>query len=563
MANAISILPDQQLAALNDVYRKAVARKRLKATLAAAVFFAALVIAAIGAEVNLRTLFTYFGNFVSYFDRILTLEDGTRVWTNFGEWFWGWQKWLKMLGETILISYVGTLIGAVFAFALNFFAAQNTSPAPWLRFVIRRILEFARTVPGIVFALIFVIAFGLGPMAGVLAIAVHSTGALGKLFSEIVENADMKPVEGVRSTGASWLSCMRFAVLPQVTAGYASYALLRFEINVREASVMGFVGAGGIGQELVVAIRKFYYSDVSAILVTIIVTVFVIDITTGWLRGKTVRQGGTRMSQLPKPDTDALRTKYPDVFDRPASARLAMPAVILAVLAIFVFGLVDLGFSPAKLVSGLSQLGWITLMMIPPDPGSSLPAYLAALGETLSIALLGTTLAAVAALPVSLLAARNIIPSNLLRFPVRRFLDSIRGVDTLIWALVWINVVGLGPFAGVLAIAVSDFGAFGKLFSEAIEAADRKQVEGIRASGGSALHEIRFGLMPQVASGDRGAGALFHRVEYAFRHHHRHRRRRRHWPAASRANPRAGVAEGLVPDPDDFGRCRRHRLDLR
>jgi phosphonate transport system permease protein len=204
------------------------------------------------------------------------------------------------------------------------------------------------------------------------------------------------------------------------------------------------------------------------------------------------------MSQLPKPDTDALRTKYPDVFDRPASARLAMPAMIFVTFAIFVFGLVDLGFSPAKLVSGLSQLGWITVMMIPPDPGSSLPAYLAALGETLSIALLGTTLAAVAALPVSLLAARNVIPSNLLRFPVRRFLDSIRGVDTLIWALVWINVVGLGPFAGVLAIAVSDFGAFGKLFSEAIEAADRKQVEGIRASGGNTLHEIRFGLMPQV-----------------------------------------------------------------
>jgi phosphonate transport system permease protein len=286
MATAVSILPAQQLAVLNDAYRKAMARKRLKATLAAAVFFAALIIAAIGAEVNLRTFFTYFGNFVSYFDRILTLENGSRVWTDFGEWFWGWKKWLRLLGETILISYVGTLIGAVFAFALNFLAAQNTSPTPWLRFVIRRLLEFARTVPGIVFALIFVIAFGLGPMAGVLAIAIHSTGALGKQFSEIVENADMKPVEGVRSTGASWTSCMRFAVLPQVAAGYASYALLRFEINVREASVMGFVGAGGIGQELVVAIRKFYYSDVSAILVTIIATVFVIDIATGWLRGR-------------------------------------------------------------------------------------------------------------------------------------------------------------------------------------------------------------------------------------------------------------------------------------
>src|SRR6266850_1108543 len=286
MTTAVTILPSQQLAALNDTYRKAVARKRLRFTIATAIFFAALVVAAIGAEVNLRTFFTYFGNFVSYFDRIFTLENGARVWTDIGEWFWGWRKWLKLLGETILISYVGTLIGAVIAFALNFLAAQNTSPNPWLRFAIRRLLEFARTVPGIVFALIFVIAFGLGPMAGVLAIALHSAGALGKLFSEIVENADMKPVEGVRSTGASWLSCMRFAVLPQVTAGYASYALLRFEINVREASVMGFVGAGGIGQELVVAIRKFYYSDVSAILVTIIVTVFIIDIGTGWMRGR-------------------------------------------------------------------------------------------------------------------------------------------------------------------------------------------------------------------------------------------------------------------------------------
>ena len=204
------------------------------------------------------------------------------------------------------------------------------------------------------------------------------------------------------------------------------------------------------------------------------------------------------MSRMQVEDRDALRARYPDAFNRPASARLATPATLLVAAGIFLFGLVDLEFSPARLFAGLHQLGWITLMMLPPDPGSSLPLYLKALGETLSIALLGTTLAAFVALPVSLLAARNIVRSNVLRFPVRRFLDSIRGIDTLIWALVWINVVGLGPFAGVLAIAVSDFGAFGKLFSEAIEAADRKQVEGIRASGGNALHEIRFGLLPQV-----------------------------------------------------------------
>jgi len=204
------------------------------------------------------------------------------------------------------------------------------------------------------------------------------------------------------------------------------------------------------------------------------------------------------MNKLPSANSEELRARYPAVFARPMASRAAVPAIFVAALALFIFGLNELEFSPARMLSGLKQLGWITMMMIPPDPGSSLPAYLAAMGETLSIALLGTTLAALFALPVSLLAARNIIPSPWLRFPVRRFLDSIRGVDTLIWALVWINVVGLGPFAGVLAIAVSDFGAFGKLFSEAFEAADRKQVEGIRASGGSPLHEIRFGLLPQV-----------------------------------------------------------------
>jgi phosphonate transport system permease protein len=142
------------------------------------------------------------------------------------------------------------------------------------------------------------------------------------------------------------------------------------------------------------------------------------------------------MSLLPTPERKRLRSQYPEVFARPASARLATPAMISGAVAIFLFGLVDLDFSPARLLAGFSQLGWITMMMIPPDPGSSLPAYLVALGETLSIALLGTTIGALVALPVSLLAARNIVPSGIFRFPVRRFLDSIRGVDTLIWALV-------------------------------------------------------------------------------------------------------------------------------
>jgi phosphonate transport system permease protein len=132
--------------------------------------------------------------------------------------------------------------------------------------------------------LIFVLAFGLGPLPGVLAIAIHTTGALGKQFAEVVENIDSKPIEGVAAGGGSWVQIVRFGAVPQVLSNFASYALLRFEINVRGAAVMGFVGAGGIGQDLIEAVRKFYYTDISAILLLIIVTVMMIDFVTERVR---------------------------------------------------------------------------------------------------------------------------------------------------------------------------------------------------------------------------------------------------------------------------------------
>jgi phosphonate transport system permease protein len=136
----------------------------------------------------------------------------------------------------------------------------------------------ARTIPDLVYALIFVFSFGIGPLAGILAIAVHTMGGSGKLFAETVENIDMKPVEGLRATGANWLQMVRFAVLPQVLPNFTSFSLWRFEINVRTASVIGFVGAGGIGQELYTAIRMLYYEDISALLLLLVATVMLIDV---------------------------------------------------------------------------------------------------------------------------------------------------------------------------------------------------------------------------------------------------------------------------------------------
>jgi len=177
----------------------------------------------------------------------------------------------------------------------------------------------------------------------------------------------------------------------------------------------------------------------------------------------------------------------------------ALPFVIAAVLAIVAaYALFRLEFSFARLGTGIVQLGTFLGLMIPPSPGTQLASLVKALAETVAIAFLGTLLAAVIAAPLGFLAARNTMANRIVRFATRRFSDTIRGVDTLIWALIWINVVGLGPFAGVLAIMTSDIGSFGKLFSEAIEAIDRKAGEGVMSTGGSKLHAIRFGIVPQV-----------------------------------------------------------------
>ena len=194
-----------------------------------------------------------------------------------GSWMWGWKRWLPMLWETILIAYTGTLLGAVAGLLLSFFAARNLTPHPVLGAATRRLLELARTVPELVYALLFVIAFDLGPLAGVLALGLHAAGALGKLSLELLEHVEPRPIEGMRASGANWLETMRFGAAPQILPGFLGYTLFRFELNVRSSAVIGFVGVGGIGQELYVATRQFVYQDISAIIFLLVVAVALLD----------------------------------------------------------------------------------------------------------------------------------------------------------------------------------------------------------------------------------------------------------------------------------------------
>ncbi|KRE09882.1 phosphonate ABC transporter permease [Bosea sp. Root381] len=196
----------------------------------------------------------------------------------------------------------------------------------------------------------------------------------------------------------------------------------------------------------------------------------------------------------------ALVARHQAAIDGSLKNKLITCAVVIGLLSLFVYGLTTFEVSLWRILSGFSSLGTFAVLMVPPDPGSLARAiiFIKALFETIAIAFLGTILAAILAFPLGFLAARNVVANRIVHFFARRSLDTVRGVDALIWALIWVNVVGLGPFAGMLAIMTADLGAFGKLFSEAIEAADRKPVEGVTSLGGGKLHEVRFGLMPQV-----------------------------------------------------------------
>jgi len=201
--------------------------------------------------------------------------------------FRDWQHYLEEMLVTLHIAAWGTVLAIVFAVPFGLLSSSNIAPW-WIRQPMRWFMDAARAINEMVFAMLFVVAVGLGPFAGVLALFVHTTGILAKLFSEAVEAIDPQPVEGIRATGASRMEEILYGVLPQVMPLWISYTLYRFESNVRSASVVGMVGAGGIGVVLWDVIRGFQYAQTCAVMLIIIVTVSLLDMVSGHVRKRMV-----------------------------------------------------------------------------------------------------------------------------------------------------------------------------------------------------------------------------------------------------------------------------------
>ncbi len=273
--------PAARFAAEYATYRR---QKRVYATLFLAGFAICLVAAGITAKFDVMTLVGGLPRTTEFLVKLIPPISMTTFSADVAEWYWDINKWMGSLLNTLLMAWLATVLGTTIGGFCSFFAARNLARHYAIYWTMRRALEIARTVPDIVWALRVVIAFGIGPMAGILAITVHTVGAQGKLFAEVNENISPLPIDGIRSAGGTWFQEIRFAVLPQVMPNYLSYTFWRMELNVRSATIVGFVGAGGIGHDLFTSIQLLYFADAGAILLIIVATIMLIDMLSEMFR---------------------------------------------------------------------------------------------------------------------------------------------------------------------------------------------------------------------------------------------------------------------------------------
>jgi phosphonate transport system permease protein len=265
---------EAQFASQYEAYRR---EKRWYAALFCAAFLVCLAVSVVTAKFDIVTLLTGMPRTTEFLVKLVPPIGFATFAADMREWYWDISRWMGSLLNTLLMAYLATVLGTALGGFLSFFAARNLARRYLVYWTMRRLLEIARTVPDIVWALLFIIAFGVGPLAGILAITVHTVGAQGKLFAEVNENISPLPIDGIRAAGGSWLQEIRYAVLPQVIPNYMSYTFWRLELNVRSATIVGFVGAGGIGHDLFTSVQLLYFADAGAILGIVVATVMIID----------------------------------------------------------------------------------------------------------------------------------------------------------------------------------------------------------------------------------------------------------------------------------------------
>ena len=393
--------------------------------------------------------------------------------------------------ETIAMGLMATLFSTILAVPVSFFAAHNImSKIPGgtaIYYVARGILNVVRAIDTIVWGLIVIVWVGLGTFAGVMALTIHSVAALAKLFSEEIEHIDAGPVEAVTATGANLVQTIRYAVIPQIIPSFLSYSLLRWDINMRSATVIGFVAGGGIGFFVIETVRMGGYQQYATALWVVAVVIVLVDYISERWRGSILNDQPQRNDAGPRPFLRSLRVAF---------------YVVLGLVAlVYCWNISEISIksmlSPGKNFGQLI-LDFVSIDLTP----KILQVVFQQILVTIFQAMLATTLGAILAFPVSILAAKNLTGRSRLLiwiyYITRAVLNLLRSIEALLYVVIFIFWVGIGPFAGMLALAVTSFALIGKLFSEAIENIDAGPIEAITSTGAGRLQMITYAILPQI-----------------------------------------------------------------
>lgn len=392
---------------------------------------------------------------------------------------------------TIALGLMATLLSVVIAAPLSFLGAHNITSrfrgGTVVYYIARAVFNITRSIDTLIWALILVTWTGLGAFTGLLALTIHSIAAIAKLYSEEVEHIDPGPMEATTATGGTLLQNIRFSVIPQIIPPFLSYSLLRWDINMRSATVVGFVSAAGIGFYIVESIRKGGYREYAAALWCIAVVVLIVDFVSGYWRERIMRNEAKITAEPPKPFYKTRRGIF--------------YTIVFIIVFIVSWNLSQIDLS--KLLEPAPTFISVVSDFVSFDTDiSTWELILRQLLVTIFQALLATTLGGLLALPVAFLAARNITgrtkATQWIYYASRFVLSFLRSIEAILYVAIFVFWVGIGSFAGMLALAVTTFGLIGKLFSEAIENIEEGPVEALTATGANRIQGIVYAILPQI-----------------------------------------------------------------
>lgn len=403
---------------------------------------------------------------------------------------------VSLTAKTLAIVLCATLLSVVLSIPTAVLAAANTTPHATTRFAARAVIVATRAVPDVVLAIVFIRVFGLGALAGVLAMGIHSVGMVGKLYADAIEQIDEGQRTAVRAGGASRLQELTAGALPQVIPAFVATGIHRFDINLRISVLLGFVGVEGLGRAIATAFSFLDYQRGMALALIVLVVCVLVELLSGSIRRALLRPTDRRSKT---PDKHAPKIRAGQV-SPPWTAQRVRRMLYAAVSVVAVIAAIrGAELTPGQFFGAFDGLGSVIGLFWPPETGGIFWLLLADLFVTIKIALAATLIGAVMAFPIGSLAARNVAPSPATAQLCRTGIVLVRGVPELILAIVFVVVTGLGPVAGALALGVGTIGLLGKLTADSLEEVDPGIEQAVRATGAARWQVYFSATLPQAA----------------------------------------------------------------